>query len=507
MLYDAARAVTAPSVASRGYEVAPEEAANLAMNFMGAGVGTSTAMRNPTGKGGGKHLGMFVGPQSNTWDIDKYTSALDFEKAGVSPAEINRLTGYWKNPSSKVWSQEISDHTASIIPNSIPKTPQDTALITDVLSHEPLFNAYPDLKNVIVKRSSGINAEGAKFDPAINTLFLGDKVTNPKTQLSYVLHELQHWVQTKENFPRGSTPEEIAKIETPEMAKINARLGQLFYGEKRDAKNTQEFTELMSQLRNLKRIQKDNSFALYERTEGEAQARAMQERINMDEPTRRESDPLGNFDVYVSELIQMGKYGELADTSRVPGAPVPIPPPMKMTLPSSTTAREDLAKVLGYSEDIPNEKWLAGKLEDAVSGGTNSFGVPRRMGSTTGYFGKPVEVPVDVLAKLPGERGEQSNVRKESMDYIRKNWAEVSKQPPYIEVDPFGKAWVSEGNHRIMVAKELGLKTLPVEIRYFSGGQRKAGELAPEKILEYNLPSTTTAREELVKVPKAPEAK
>jgi hypothetical protein len=344
MLYDAARAVTAPSVASRGYEVAPEEAANLAMNFMGAGVGTSTAMRNPTGKGGGKHLGMFVGPQSNTWDIDKYTSALDFEKAGVSPAEINRLTGYWKNPSSKVWSQEISDHTASIIPNSIPKTPQDTALITDVLSHEPLFNAYPDLKNVIVKRSSGINAEGAKFDPAINTLFLGDKVTNPKTQLSYVLHELQHWVQTKENFPRGSTPEEIAKIETPEMAKINARLGQLFYGEKRDAKNTQEFTELMSQLRNLKRIQKDNSFALYERTEGEAQARAMQERINMDEPTRRESDPLGNFDVYVSELIQMGKYGELADTSRVPGAPVPIPPPMKMTLPSSTTAREDLKK-------------------------------------------------------------------------------------------------------------------------------------------------------------------
>jgi hypothetical protein len=344
MLYDAARAITAPSVAARGYEVAPEEAVNTALNFMGAGVGTSAAMKKPAGEGG-KNLGMFVGQKSDTWDMDKYTSALDFEKAGVSPAEINRLTGYWKNPSSKVWSQEITDHTASIIPNSIPKTLQDTALITDVLSHEPLFKAYPDLKNVTVKRISGVDAEGAKFDPMTNTIFIGDKVTGPKTQLSYMLHELQHWVQTKENFPRGTSPEEIAKIETPEMAKINARLGQLFYGEKRDAKNTQEFTELMSQLRNLKRIQKDNSFELYSRTEGEAQARAMQERIDMDEPTRRLSDPLGNFDVPVSELIQMGKYGELAETSRVPGAPAPLNPPMKMTLPSSTTAREDLVKV------------------------------------------------------------------------------------------------------------------------------------------------------------------
>jgi hypothetical protein len=175
------------------------------------------------------------------------------------------------------------------------------------------------------------------------------------------------------------------------------------------------------------------------------------------------------------------------------------------TLPSGSTAKDDLAKLLGYSEDIPNEKWLAGKVEDAVSGGTNSFGVPRRMGSTTGYFGKPVEVPVEILAKLPGERAEQSNVRKDSLDYIRKNWDTVSKEAPYIEVDPFGKAWVSEGNHRIMVAKEKGLKTLPVEIRYFSGGQRNAGELAPEKILEYNLPSTTTAKEDLAKVPKAPK--
>jgi hypothetical protein len=221
------------------------------------------------------------------------------------------------------------------------------------------------------------------------------------------------------------------------------------------------------------------------------------------EPSAVENFQKGNYGT--AALQGLGAMGDLAMAVPVAGAAIgsvmKAPRTAQRILSSSTTAKDDLAKLLGYSEDIPNEKWLAGKVEDAVSGGTNSFGVPRRMGSTTGYFGKPVEVPVEVLAKLPGERGEQGNVRKDSLDYIRKNWDTVSKEAPYIEVDPFGKAWVSEGNHRIMVAKEKGLKTLPVEIRYFSGGQRNAGELAPEKILEYNLPSTTTAKDDLAKMP------
>jgi rRNA pseudouridine-1189 N-methylase Emg1 (Nep1/Mra1 family) len=107
-----------------------------------------------------------------------------------------------------------------------------------------------------------------------------------------------------------------------EIAKINERLGQLFYVEKRTPKNEKEFTALMAQLKKLKEIQEDNSFSLYKRVEGEAQSRNTQERMFMDEQARRSRTPLGNFDVPVSELIQMGEYGQLANTSRVPGAPV-----------------------------------------------------------------------------------------------------------------------------------------------------------------------------------------
>jgi hypothetical protein len=133
------------------------------------------------------------------------------------------------------------------------------------------------------------------------------------------------------------------------------------------------------------------------------------------------------------------------------------------------------------SEDIPNERWLQGKVDYAIEKGRNRYGVPH-MSTVTGYFDKPVQVPLRVLSKLKGETDEQNNVRQSSLDYIRKNWDEVSKSPPYIEVAYNGEAYVSEGNHRIMVAIEKGLDSMPVEIRYFDGGQRKNGPLNPSRI-------------------------
>jgi hypothetical protein len=136
-------------------------------------------------------------------------------------------------------------------------------------------------------------------------------------------------------------------------------------------------------------------------------------------------------------------------------------------------------------EDIPNEDWLQGKIDYAIQKGRNSYGVPHR-GTITGYFDKPVEVPVGVLSKLKGQSNEQDNVRESSLKYIRENWDEVSKKPPYIEVAYNGEASVSEGNHRIMVAAEKGLKSLPVRIRYFDGGQRRDGPLSPARITSLN---------------------
>ena len=54
---------------------------------------------------------------------------------------------------------------------------------------------------------------------------------------------------------------------------------------------------------------------------------------------------------------------------------------------------------------------------------------------------------------------------------------------PFINVAYNGEAWVNEGNHRIMAAAALGWDTLPVELRYFDGGERiEHGAMYPAKI-------------------------
>jgi hypothetical protein len=303
-VYDAAKAITAPSVAARGYEVAPEEAVNLALNVAGAGYGAGAAMRNPTGKGG-KDLGMFVGQKSNTWDMDKYDMALKMDRAGIDPAEINKYTGYYKNPASNIWSQEISDASAKLV-GKLPDAVGDTVPLGSVVRHENLFYAYPDLKNIPVTREAGA---GATYYPDKNTISIGTDIKDPLNQLKALIHEAQHSVQNKEHFPRGTNKGEMEQFITPEMAKINDRLGELFYADKRNPKNEKEWTELNSRMRKLKKQQKADAFETYMRAEGEAQARAAEERMLFSEKQRRETVPTASFDRPMSQLHQLYANG------------------------------------------------------------------------------------------------------------------------------------------------------------------------------------------------------
>jgi hypothetical protein len=303
-VYDAAKAITAPSVAARGYEVAPEEAVNLALNVAGGGFGASTAMRNPTGKGG-KDLGMFVGQKSNTWDMDKYEMALKMDKAGIDPSEINRYTGYFKNPASNIWSQEISDASAKLV-GKLPDAVGDTVPLGSIVRHENLFYAYPDMKNIPVTREAGA---GATYYPDKNTISIGTEIVDPLNQLKALIHEAQHSVQKKEHFPRGTNKGEMEQFITPEMAKINERLAELFYAEKRDPKNEKEWTELNNQMRKLKKQQKADAHETYMRAEGEAQARAAEERMLFSERQRREIVPTASFDRPMSQLHQLYANG------------------------------------------------------------------------------------------------------------------------------------------------------------------------------------------------------
>lgn len=140
--------------------------------------------------------------------------------------------------------------------------------------------------------------------------------------------------------------------------------------------------------------------------------------------------------------------------------------------------------------DVPDEDWLERQIDYAKSKGRNRFGVPF-MKSVTAYIREGVTLPVKLLASLPGARGEQNNVRHKDLEAIVSIMKDTGKLPivdgyeykPFITVAYDGSAWVNEGNHRIMAAEKLGWNELPVELRYFDGGERiKSGALYPSKI-------------------------
>jgi hypothetical protein len=153
---------------------------------------------------------------------------------------------------------------------------------------------------------------------------------------------------------------------------------------------------------------------------------------------------------------------------------------------------EDTA--LQFRTDNPGGKWLSGHIESVKSSGKNRYGGPARLGPVTGYFSRTVLLPVELVSKLPGINGEHNFTREDSFEYLKQVMSETGKFPfskdrqyfPFITIDQDGKPWISEGNHRIKVAKALDWKYIPVEVRYFTGGEEADGLLTPEKIKNFD---------------------
>lgn len=140
--------------------------------------------------------------------------------------------------------------------------------------------------------------------------------------------------------------------------------------------------------------------------------------------------------------------------------------------------------------DVPSDEWLNKQIRKAKEQGRDDFGVPYT-GEITAYFPDKIKLPVDLLKKLPGMRGEQQNVREKDLEKLMQIMQDTGKLPltpsgeeyaPFVQVAWNGEAWVNEGNHRIMAADALGWETLPVELRYYDGGERiESGKLYPKK--------------------------
>jgi len=171
---------------------------------------------------------------------------------------------------------------------------------------------------------------------------------------------------------------------------------------------------------------------------------------------------------------------------------------------------------LKLDSDIPSKDWLLEKrLRAASGGGTGEIGAHIGSSITGGYRGEYPTIPTNVLKEILGLNLEQQKVRESSLnyltdymeknqhlpthyfgsgnvfsgrkgDYLPLNVEGVREYKPFIMVDQYGQPFVNEGNHRIMVANKLGWENLPIELRYFEGGDIRQGLLNPDLVINYN---------------------
>ncbi len=139
-------------------------------------------------------LNSFAGEKAITANVGKLDQAKAMLEKGADEVEIWQKTGWFKDKDG-AWKFEIGDSKARLNPNF-----KSGGKLGELLEHEELFKAYPELKDIKIKKISDEGGEKlGYYDPnkkeiAINNI--GDKST--------LMHEVQHAIQEIEGFAKGS---------------------------------------------------------------------------------------------------------------------------------------------------------------------------------------------------------------------------------------------------------------------------------------------------------------
>lgn len=127
-----------------------------------------------------------------------------------------------------------------------------------------------------------------------------------------------------------------------------------------------------------------------------------------------------------------------------------------------------------FFTDNPGGGWLEDERKKAKKG---------RWGSLTAGFHDFFQVPIKMVLNLKGMQGERRTLTEPRVQELMASIKEHGMyQPIFINVLYDGTAEINEGNRRTLIAKTLGMKYVPVEVRYYAGGERIEGSWHPDKV-------------------------
>ena len=81
------------------------------------------------------------------------------------------------------------------------------ATLADVLQHDSLYEAYPELRDVKVRLESDTGSKNGSYDPRTNTITISEDKPGDSAKVGIMLHEIQHAIQQIEGWESGASPE------------------------------------------------------------------------------------------------------------------------------------------------------------------------------------------------------------------------------------------------------------------------------------------------------------
>jgi hypothetical protein len=160
-----------------------------------------------------------------------------------------------------------------------------------------------------------------------------------------------------------------------------------------------------------------------------------------------------------------------------------------------TQQYDESVEPLKFTVDNPGGDWLDYKQQQAREfiakhRDDNSSLGKGFSGAVTGYYNKPLNLPVRHLTNLPGAMGEEeyrSDTNNPKMHSLEKEIGDPKNfdskaHPIFIAVNHMGHSYVIEGNHRLEYARKHGISHIHAEVRYFNGGEAVNKQMHPDKL-------------------------
>ncbi len=251
--------------------------------------------------------GIFMGDLSKTWNKEAAERAAAMERAGADARAIWKETGTFRGADGK-WRQEIDDSAATLLENSEARAfmagpgPAEYPLghVSNALYHPEMTASYPDVMDIkarLVKGQSGSYIPKTGFGEGFNLPSIGTKSTT--------LHELQHAIQQRQGFAQGGSPASFTpgKTTSPQALQELTEEAKRLYQQFLDAAPGARLSWYDASDETRREFSKRAEDSLYRRLAGEAEARAVQSRMNLSPEQRRALFPFDSYDVPVNSLI------------------------------------------------------------------------------------------------------------------------------------------------------------------------------------------------------------